>query len=612
MALGPPSGSQRGALTKRVKGKALAQVFEVYPERLLELVPKLTLFQGIDDKDIPNIIRHFEWLSLPGGWTLMHHGEVAHNLYIITAGSIGMMLNNAAGERYMANQFTPGQTVGEFGVLSGEKRLGTLIALRDTELLRISGEAFLELAGAYPVIMENLARILGYRTHDLMQGRRNFDEWRSVPKTIAVLPLGERSPCHQICQQLKIALSESGRNVLQLGSECQDKDSEWFYNVEAQNDHILYLADDLNSNWAQLTLRQADRILVVGRSDSAPPPDYSRELLERKGARRFVELALVHPADARRGKGAVDWVAAINPDHHYNIHENNRADVARLARHLSGRAVGLVLAGGGARGFAHLGVLRALEEAGIAIDHIGGTSMGGIVGAGAALGWPLDELKERMHKSFVKQNPLGMLTFPAISLFGGRRMQALLEDNFGDICIEEMWLPYFCISSNLTAGREIIQRRGLLWKALRASVAIPGIVPPVVCDGDVLVDGAVINNFPADIMAEMRRGPIIGIDVETHRAFSDLTKGWDDNPDWGVLGEGIRGGPNIISILMRAGTVNSEAQTNASRLHTDLLFEPPVDDIAIRDWSEFQTAIDAGYIHAAEVLEQADLSVFGL
>lgn len=608
MAIGPT----RGPLTKRVKGKALAQVLSVYPERLMALVPRLALFQGIDEKDIPSIIQHFEWMSLPGGWTLMRDGEEARHLHIITAGSIGTMITDAKGVEHMANQLTPGQTVGEFGVLTGEKRIGTLIALRDTELLRISGETFLELAAAFPEIMENLARILGYRVYDLMRGKRNIDEWRSVPKTIAILPLGERAPCHQIAQQLKIALAERGKRVRLLDGECQSKNSEWFYDVEAQHDHVLYVAEDLTSPWTQLSLRQADRILFVARADSEAPTGHSIDPFVRKGARRFVELALVHPAGADVARGAIDWVGAINPDYHYNVRENNRGDMARMARFLSGRAVGLVLAGGGARGFAHLGVLRALDEAGIHIDHIGGTSMGGIVGAGVALGWSHDELKERMRKSFVMQNPLGKLTFPSISIFGGKRVQHLLQDNFADMHIEELWLPYFCVSSNLTIGREIIQRRGLLWQALRASVAIPGIVPPVVDHGDVLVDGAVINNFPADIMAEMRRGPIIGIDVESHKAFSDLTEGWVDNPDWGVLGENIRGGPNIISILMRAGTVNSEAQTNASRVHTDLLFEPPVDEIAIRDWREFETAIDAGYVHANEVLAKADLSLFGL
>lgn len=608
MALGPT----RGSLTKRVRGKVLQQVLEVYPERLMSLIPRLALFDGIEDKDIPNIIRHFDWMSLPGGWTLMRHGEEAHNLYIITAGSIGMLLTNAEGEEYMANQFTPGQTLGEFGILSGEKRLGTLIALRDTELLRISGEMFHELAAAYPIIMENLAKILVYRVHELQRGKRNFDEWRSIPKTIALLPLGGRAPHHPIAQQLKIALTDAGRRVRLLDGECAEKDSEWFYKVESDHDHVVYVAEDAGSSWTQLCLRQADRILLVGRADDPPPEDYSRKAFERTGARRFVELALVHRASATRATGAVDWVKHVKPDFHYNVHENSRSDIARMARLISGRATGLVLAGGGARGFAHLGVLRALNEAGIQIDHVGGTSMGGIVGAGLALGWSQDELEERMHDAFVTQNPLGSLTFPSISLFGGRRMQHLLEGNFRDIHIEELWLPYFCISSNLTAGHEVIQRRGLIWQALRASTAIPGIVPPVVKDGDVMVDGAVINNFPTDIMAEMRRGSIIGIDVESHEAFTDLTQGWTDNPDWGVLGENIRGGPNIISILMRAGTVNSESQTRAGHEHTDLLFEPPVDEIAIRDWKEFRTAIDAGYSHAKEVLATADLSMFGL
>jgi len=595
---------------KRARGKKV-DVSE-YPARLLELLPKLALFAGIGTKDLPKILTDFEWITLQGGSTLMNRGEEGQDLYIITAGSIGMWMEEEPGEERMVAQFVPGQTVGELAILSGEKRVGTLIALRDTELLRMSAEVFHQLVNRFPIVMENLSKLLVRRLHELMRGESEFEEWQSSPKTIGILPIGEGVAQHDLGDQLGLAFSGDGSRVRLLDHQCKEQHSEWFYDIEAHHEHVIYVADRAHDHWTRLCLRQADRILLVAKATSTPPTEFP--YLDRLGEtnRSIIELALIHDADATVGRGAAAWQEALKPDFLHNIRVGNARDVGRLSRHLSGRATGLVLAGGGARGFAHIGVIKALRERGIKLDHIGGTSMGAIIAAGIALGWDDQELRERMHDSFVKTNPLGRFTVPRISLFTGTRVQELLQKNYGDTSIEEMWLPFFCVTSNLTSGREIVQRSGSLWQALRASVAIPGIMPPVVQNREVLADGAIINNFPADVMDAMRRGPVIGVDVETHRAFSGRSEVSEDSPHWGILGETTKGGPSIISILMRAGTVNGEAQTKISRQHADLLFEPPVSDVAIRDWQEFDNVIEAGYEDAQRKLDETDLSRFGL
>jgi len=605
----PPKKAPTKVKRARRRKGAQGEVQE-FPDRLLELMPKLALFQGISAKELPKILQDFTWEELPGGETLMSQGDEGQDLYIITAGSIGMWLEEEPGVKRMVAQFVPGQTVGELAILSGEKRMGTLAALRDTELLRMHSDVFHDLVDRYPVVMENLSRLLVRRLHELMRGESEFEEWKSSPKTLAILPVSEASDQHEMGDQLGLAFSADGGRVRLLDHQCREQNSEWFYNIEAHHEHVIYVADRAHPEWTKLCLRQADRILLVARGSSVPPQDIPFLDFLGKKNRCIVELALLHDPAARVGNGAREWLDKLNPDHHHNIRLGDKGDIARLARHLSGKAVGIVLAGGGARGFAHIGVWRALRETGITLDHVGGTSMGGIVAAGIALGWDHQEMRERMHKSFVETNPLGRLSFPRISLFKGMRIQELLQDNFDDIFMEELWLPYFCVTSNLTQGREVVQRRGLLWQALRASVAIPGIVPPVVHNREVLVDGAIINNFPADTMAEMRRGPVIGVDVETHRAFSGRAEVSEESPDWGILGETTKGGPTIISILMRAGTVNSEAQTKSSRQHADLLFEPPVSDVAIRDWQEFDKVIEAGYQDALRKLDETDLSQF--
>ena len=282
--------------------------------------------------------------------------------------------------------------------------------------------------------------------------------------------------------------------------------------------------------------------------------------------------------------------------------------MARLARMVTGCAPGLVLAGGGARGFAHLGAIRALREAGVPLDLVGGTSMGAIIAAGVACGWHEEEHLARTRAAFVDNKPLTDVTLPLISLFRGRKVSKLLQEHFEDRAVEDTWLPFYCVSTNLTASRVAVQRRGPLWRALRASVSIPGVMPPVVEAGEILVDGAVINHFPVDVMDLFGRGPVIGVDIAGGRALPAEV----DSLDAGLVTNflRLRGGkaPDIVSILTRAGTVSSTAQAKELRRHVTLFLEPPLDSVDLLDWKSFERCIEIGYRHTAEVLETTDLA----
>ncbi len=579
-------------------------------ERIGDLIPKLPLFDGVPPGQLRRFFNEFEWFSLPGGRTLMERGDPGDSLYIVTAGSLGMLLPDSTGEDYMAGQFVPGQTVGEMGLLSGESRPATLIALRDTEILQITKDSFHKIVDRHPVVMENLARVLAQRLRASIRGRHNEAQRSIVPKTIAIIPVSTGVPCRAMGEWLVNSLIAHNCKAMLLDTRCGEQSSEWLHTIEADHDHIIYLSDGKPEAWSRLCLRQADRVLLVARADADGTALSPMAELVLQGPRRFVELVLIHPQTARYAQGADLWLKRFRPDFHHNLRENDITGFGRLARHLMGQAIGLVMAGGGARGFAHLGVLRALREARLPIDMIGGTSIGGIIGAGVASGWPVDELQERIHKSFVATNPLSDYALPLTGFVKGRKISRLLREHFGERRIEDLWLNYFCVSANLTRGRQAIHRDGVIWRSLRASVAIPGVIAPVVCDGDVLVDGAVMNNFPVTLMAERGRGPVIGVDVEDHNAF-----GANKNPEWrekgwGILGVDVRGGPRIVSLLMRAGTVNSEMQTNQARARADLLFDPPLDAIGVGDWKLFDQVVERGYKHAVEVLEKTDLSPF--
>ena len=195
---------------------------------------------------------------------------------------------------------------------------------------------------------------------------------------------------------------------------------------------------------------------------------------------------------------------------------------------------------------------------------------------------------------------------PFVSLVSGRKVTRGLQKAFGDLTIEDLPLDFFCVSSNLTTGHTEVHRRGALWRWLRASVAIPGILPPVVHKGELLVDGGAMNNLPVDAMRDLGRGPVIGCDVGADRAFTTDTDAMDVPLPWQLLSwlRAKKHLPNIFQILVRAGMVNSNAMTAAHREKTDLLLQPPLAQIDMLNWRGFERAIAAGYEYAVRRLEK--------
>ncbi|MGB3430096.1 MAG: patatin-like phospholipase family protein, partial [Burkholderiaceae bacterium] len=300
-----------------------------------------------------------------------------------------------------------------------------------------------------------------------------------------------------------------------------------------------------------------------------------------------------------------------------HLRRGTERDMARLARLLSRNAIGLVFAGGGARGFAHLGIWRALLEQGIEIDCVGGTSIGSVMAALVAADQPMERAIEVARKGFSK-NPTGDYNWlPLISIIKGQRQRKAitgsLRELVGDeVAIEDLWKTYFCIATNYSQAREHRIDSGDLARALLASTAIPGAMPPVVRDGDLLCDGGTFNNFPVDRMREMRGiGKVLGVDLGA-RHVRKLD--FDEVPgSWALLRDRFRPHgkrryrlPSLMSYLLNVTILYSMSRQDEARRQTDVYFCPPLYKVGLLQWSRFDQIVRQGYEHGLEVLGKLD------
>jgi predicted acylesterase/phospholipase RssA len=286
------------------------------------------------------------------------------------------------------------------------------------------------------------------------------------------------------------------------------------HEADVGNDHVVFETDRELTGWTRRALRQADRVVVV----MSPRPDVAERamvagiLASLDGLDHVARMAaIVHPRGTEHPHGTARLIDEFGFSEVVHLRQGEQRDLARLGRLASGNGVGLVLSGGGARGFAHIGVYRALCELGIPIDAVAGCSMGAPLAAGAALLVTPERSVEVASKQFHR---LLDYTVPVVSLIKGARITASIDETLHGLDIEDLWLPFACVSTNLTQSRLEVHRRGDAATAVRASVAIPGVLPPVPYHGDLLVDGGVLNNLPFETLRDDGRiDTVIAVDV---------------------------------------------------------------------------------------------------
>ncbi len=579
--------------------------------RLRLALQRAPLFSDLDSHSLTALERELTPLVLPGGAPLFHKGEPADAVFIVASGCLGVFRHddkeNPDGPALIA-EITPGNIVGEMSLLSQTTRTRDVAALRDSEVWRLGRDTFETLTAHHPEVLPALMRnVAGRAMLGPVKRRRQ-------PHTFALLPTGPDVSAARFAVVLAAALGRIGGDVQMLGPESLHEEPEWFARCEMDNAFVLYRADPSLTPWTELCLRQADCLVVVRNGDSGLPTRLPFEIeTAQPGAvfHRRRELVLLHEGRDPDAGSTTPLLAGGLYGQHHHVRLDLQSDFDRLARLITGHAVGVVLAGGGARAFAHVGAIRALRASGVPIDQTGGTSMGAIVAAAVASRWSDEEMFERFRRAFVQSNPLTDYTVPAISLFRGRKVTKLMQTAFGEKDIEDLIMPFYCVTANLTTATADVHSVGRLWRWLRASVAIPGVLPPFNDAGQVHVDGGVIDNFPVRTMRRLGRGLTVGVDIDTGGALSagesveDAWSAWQFFRRLFWKRQETLPIPSIVRILLRSALVSSTARAAEDRAACDLLIVPPMQRFDLLDWTSFDAAIETGYRATMEVIDRA-------
>ncbi|XP_014817471.1 PREDICTED: neuropathy target esterase, partial [Calidris pugnax] len=609
-----------------------------------------------------------DWMAVEAGRALYRQGDKSDCTYIALNGRLRSVIQKGSGKKELIGEYGRGDLIGVVEALTRQPRATTVHAVRDTELAKLPEGTLNNIKRRYPQVVTRLIHLLSQKIlGNLQQLRGPFASSglgmasSSEPtnptsnlSTVAVLPVCDDVPTAAFTLELKHALNAIGPTLLltsdiiraRLGSSALDSIQEyrlsgWLAQQEDIHRIVLYQTDSTLTPWTVRCIRQADCILIVGLGDQEPALGELEQMLENTAVRALKQLVLLHREDGPSPSRTVEWLnmrswcsghlhircprrvfSRRSPTKLREMYEkvfeknaNRHSDFSRLARVLTGNTIALVLGGGGARGCSHIGVIKAMEESGIPIDLVGGTSIGAFIGALYAEERSAVRTKQRAREWAKCMNSTFKtvldLTYPITSMFSGSAFNASINKVFEDKQIEDLWLPYFNVTTDITASAMRVHTDGSLWRYVRASMTLSGYLPPL-CDpkdGNLLMDGGYINNLPADIARNMGAKTVIAIDVGSQDE-TDLCNYGDSLSGWWLLWKRLNPWaekvkvPDMAEIQSRLAYVSCVRQLEVVKSSSYCEYiRPPIDRFKTMDFRKFDEIYDVGYQHGKVVFE---------
>uniref|UniRef100_A0A8C9S5M2 lysophospholipase n=1 Tax=Scleropages formosus TaxID=113540 RepID=A0A8C9S5M2_SCLFO len=610
-----------------------------------------------------------DWMAVEAGRAIYRQEDKSDSTYIVLSGRLRSVILKDDGKKELIGEYGRGDLIGVVEALAHQNRATTVHAVRDSELAKFPEGALSSIKRRYPQVVTRLIHLLGQKILGNLQQvnepltglglRTPVSKWdvgnpASNLSTVSILPVSEEVPLTAFTLELQHALSAIGPTQLltsdiikqRLGSAALDsvheyRLSSWLGHQEDIHRIVLYQSDMTLTPWTQRCIRQADCIIIVGLGEQEPTVGELERMLEVGAVRAQKQLVLLHREDGPPPQGTVEWLnmrSWLSRHLHLSCPRrvfsrrslpkliemyrrvfekppDRHSDFSRLARVLTGNAIALVLGGGGARGCSQVGVLRALTEAGIPADLVGGTSIGSLMGALYAEDRSSSRMRVRAREWSKEMTSVFKkvldLTYPVTSMFSGAAFNSSIGGVFKDKQIEDLWIPYFTITTDITASAMRVHTDGSLWRYVRASMSLSGYLPPL-CDpkdGHLLMDGGYINNLPADVARSMGAKVVIAVDVG-NQGETDLTNYGDSLSGWWLLWRRLNPLAERVKVLnmdeiqTRLAYVCCVRQLESVK-NSDYCeyIRPPIDRYGTLDFGKFDEIAEVGYQHGKTVFD---------
>uniref|UniRef100_A0A7N8Y0G1 Patatin-like phospholipase domain containing 7a n=1 Tax=Mastacembelus armatus TaxID=205130 RepID=A0A7N8Y0G1_9TELE len=608
-----------------------------------------------------------DWMAVEAGRAVYRQGEKSDSTFIVLSGRLRSVIMKEDGKKELIGEYGRGDLIGVVEALTHQNRATTVHAVRDSELAKLPEGALNSIKRKFPQVVTRLIHLLGQKILQqvncpltgVLALHTPGSQWdagnqASNLSTVTVLPVSEDVPLTTFTLELQHALIAIGPTLLltsdiikqRLGVAALDsvheyRLSSWLGQQEDIHRIVLYQTDYTLTPWTQRCIRQADCIIIVGLGEQDPVVGELERMLEGSAVRAQKQLVLLHREDGPPPKGTVDWLnmrSWISRHLHlscprrvfskrslpkllelyHRVFEkpaDRHSDFSRLARVLTGNAIALILGGGGARGCSQVGLMRALCEAGIPVDLIGGTSIGSLMGALYAEDRSHSRMRVRakewaMEMTSVFKKVLD-LTYPVTSMFSGATFNSSISNVFKSKQIEDLWIPYFNITTDITASSMRVHTDGSLWRYVRASMSLSGYMPPL-CDpkdGHLLMDGGYINNLPADVARSMGAKVVIAIDVGS-RDETNLTNYGDSLSGWWLLWKRLNPLAEKVKVLNMAEIQTRLAYVCCVRQLESVknsdyceYIRPPIDRYRTLEFGKFDEIAEVGYQHGKTVFD---------
>jgi len=590
---------------------------DAFNRYLIALLPR---FVGpLAEAELAHVVGQLERVHVGSGQALYRQGDAGDCMHFVVTGRLEVWVTDKYGERRLVAHLSSGDCVGELALLTGDPRAADVVVTRDTVLARLARRDYEAMLRKHPEAGLCIAR------HALRSLRGGGADLTPRLRNIAVIPLSVDVPIAEFGRRLELALLRFGstsyldsqvaaqRRETPPSGPASPREDDLFVDrmldeAERARRFVVCQADPGMTEWTRKCIAHADRLLLVAHASHSPEltaiedalldPSFGATLTHK-------ELVLLHPDRRTPPTRTAGWLAPRKAYRHSHVSWEGGQDFNRLARLLSGNAVTLVLGGGGARGLCQIGAIRAIRESGTPIDAVGGTSIGAIIGALVALGWADERILQSCKHAFVDDRPLDDVTIPMFAMLSGRKLARTLEHYIGDVDIEDLWRPFFCVSTNLSKSSSNVHHSGSLLHALQASISLPGLLPPVVAGGDLYVDGGVLDNLPVGVMKRFIGGNTIavesGVKVEYQVKVDDFPsplqylKTRRSRRDDTAL-------PTLATLLIKSTLLGGVGGRHELREGDDLHLNPPMRPFGFLDWNAIYEMVDVGYRYTQERL----------